>query len=105
MGNGDWSDKSGLWQEHPRVKEALKLEDVDDGSFWMSWEDYVKHWKLIGVVDRSIDINTVRLRVQDDSALAPVKACLQGCFRYWFCCEGFSRLYCPHRSSADTVKV
>eukprot|EP00929_Paragymnodinium_shiwhaense_P040296 TRINITY_DN21054_c0_g1_i1.p1 TRINITY_DN21054_c0_g1~~TRINITY_DN21054_c0_g1_i1.p1 ORF type:complete len:486 (-),score=48.61 TRINITY_DN21054_c0_g1_i1:90-1547(-) len=102
---GDWSDRSKLWQEYSRVKDALGHEDVNDGSFWMCWEDYCKHWKQVGVVHRSIDINTVRLSVKDDTCLAPCKGCLLGCLRYWFCCQGIQRLYCPHHSSDETIEV
>lgn len=101
---GDWSDKSELWSKNPDVKKAVGFEDVDDGAFWMSWDDYVENWDRIGVVDRTVDINTLALRVGDDSYLAPCCACLGGCLNFW-CCEGPRRLYCPHRSSDETVKV
>jgi len=103
--SGDWGDKSDMWTKHPAVKRAVKFEDVDDGAFWMSWDDYVANWDKIGVVDRTIDINSLRLRVKDDSACAPVAGCATGCCRFWCCCEGARRLYCPHRSSQETVKV
>ena len=28
---GDWSDKSELWEQNPKIKEALQVEDSDDG--------------------------------------------------------------------------
>eukprot|EP00927_Polykrikos_kofoidii_P043043 TRINITY_DN37090_c0_g1_i1.p1 TRINITY_DN37090_c0_g1~~TRINITY_DN37090_c0_g1_i1.p1 ORF type:complete len:533 (+),score=82.12 TRINITY_DN37090_c0_g1_i1:158-1600(+) len=102
---GDWSDSSKLWDEHPKVKEALQYEDADDGSFWMTWQDYVKHWGRIGVVDRTVDINSLALRIEDDSLCAPVKGCCKGCCRFWCCCEGPCRLYCFHTSSDETIAV
>jgi len=102
---GDWSDKSSKWKEFPDVKSAVGFEELDDGAFWMSWEDYIQHWRKIGVVDRTIDINTVRLLVDDDSCMAPCSACVKGCCKFWCCCEGCKRIYCPYRSSSETVKI
>eukprot|EP00434_Breviolum_minutum_P008990 symbB.v1.2.007919.t1/scaffold495.1/size259991/3 len=102
---GDWSDKSDLWEKNPAVKKALQYEDRDDGAFWMSWSDFVENWARIGVVDRTVDINGMRLHVKDDSDLAPVFACCRGCGYFWCCCQGCKKVYCPHRSSDKTVKV
>jgi len=104
---GDWSDKSDLWQKHSSVARACGHKDGgdDDGAFWMSWDDYVENWKQIGVVDRTVDINTLGLTVFNDSKCAPIAACIKGCCRFWFCCMGIRRLYFPHRSSDETVKV
>jgi len=102
---GDWSDKSDLWEKNPTVKKALQYEDRDDGAFWMSWSDFVENWARIGVVDRTVDINGMRLHVKDDSDLAPVFACCRGCGYFWCCCQGCKKVYCPHRSSDKTVKV
>ncbi|CAJ1443115.1 unnamed protein product [Effrenium voratum] len=103
--SGDWSDKSKTWAEHPAVKKALEFEDVDDGAFWMSWKDFIENWSRIGVVDRTVDINSLSLRVKDDSACAPVLACCKGCCCFWCCCQGCKKVYCPHRSSDETIKV
>jgi len=36
--NGDWSDKSPLWTDE--LREELNYVDADDGSFWMSVDDF-----------------------------------------------------------------
>eukprot|EP00928_Gymnodinium_smaydae_P064756 TRINITY_DN48022_c0_g1_i1.p1 TRINITY_DN48022_c0_g1~~TRINITY_DN48022_c0_g1_i1.p1 ORF type:complete len:490 (-),score=64.70 TRINITY_DN48022_c0_g1_i1:262-1731(-) len=102
---GDWSDDCNLWSQNPKVKSACKHENSDDGSFWMCWEDFVKHWERIGVCDRTIDITSLNLTVRNDTALAPLWACLRGCGYFWCMCQGIRRLYCAHRSSDETVKV
>jgi len=103
--NGDWGDDSKKWDDHPRVKSALNYEKVDDGSFWMCWADYLQHWERIGVVDRTIDINSLRLHPKNNSFCAPTTACIGGCCKFWCCCRGCSRLYCAHHSSDETIKV
>jgi len=102
---GDWGDASELWDKYPAVKSACRFENVDDGAFWMSWEDYIQNWKWIGVIDRTVDIKTLRLNLKDDSCCAPTIGCCKGCSSFWCCCTGCKRLYCPHRSSDETVKV
>lgn len=37
--NGDWGDKSNLWT--PTLKEECNFVDANDGTFWMSWDDFV----------------------------------------------------------------
>jgi len=102
---GDWSDKSPLWEKHPTVKKLLDFEDRDDGAFWMSWDDFIKNWEKIGVVDRTVDINSEAIHIKDDSCLAPVTGCCSGCCRFWCCCQGCKKIYFPHRSSDETIKV
>mmetsp|Transcript_53361 Transcript_53361/g.92791 ORF Transcript_53361/g.92791 Transcript_53361/m.92791 type:complete len:336 (-) Transcript_53361:78-1085(-) len=105
---GDWSDNSDLWKQYPGVAKSCGHNvkgDNNDGAFWMSWDDYVQNWKRIGVVDRTIDVNTLSLMVFNDSNFAPIAACIKGCCRFWLCCDGLKRLYCPHRSSEETVKI
>jgi len=104
----DWSDNSNLWNENSAIAKSCEHNpkgDNDDGAFWMSWEDYVANWERIGVIDRTIDITSMGLTVYNDSMCAPVAACIKGCARFWCCCEGMRRLYCPHRSSDETIKV
>ena len=51
---GEWSDASPKWEEHPEVEQAMK-EDTEigfdrtnpDGTFWMIWEDFVRHFDTL----------------------------------------------------------
>eukprot|EP00438_Fugacium_kawagutii_P021001 Skav228366 [mRNA] locus=scaffold1981:186121:187188:+ [translate_table: standard] len=103
--SGNWSDKSPLWDQHPAVKKSLEHEDKDDGIFWMSWDDFIANWSQIGVVDRTVDVETMGLHVKDDTDLAPIWACCKGCGYFWCLCQGCKKVYCPHRSSYKTVEV
>merc|ERR1712194_696967 len=73
-----------------------------DGIFWMAWSDFIQHWTRVDVVDRTIDINTHRIQVDEDSCAAPTQACCSGCFTYWLLCRGPRRLYCA-RHTSDTL--
>ena len=44
---GDWSDHSPLWTSS--MKEAVGFVDADDGSFWMSFKDFVNEYNQVGV--------------------------------------------------------
>lgn len=46
--DGDWSDKSKKWTEE--YKNAFNpILDEDDGTFWMSFEDFVKNFDSLDV--------------------------------------------------------
>jgi len=45
--NGEWSDDSPLWAQHPEVKEACQHESLDDGIFWMNYPDFVRNFCMI----------------------------------------------------------
>ena len=45
--NGDWSDESPLWEQHPDIAEALGHTLSDDGIFWMAYPDFVKRFCMI----------------------------------------------------------
>lgn len=42
--NGDWSDKSPLWQTVDPQERDMCLEVFDDGEFWMPLEDFCKFY-------------------------------------------------------------
>jgi calpain-15 len=44
---GDWSDHSPLWT--PEIKKKLNWQDIDDGSFWMSFEDFSHYFSGITI--------------------------------------------------------
>lgn len=48
---GDWSDNSPLWNNVP-IEEIRKLDirQLEDGEFWMSFEDWVKNFERLEIV-------------------------------------------------------
>jgi len=46
--SGTWSRTSDLWT--PKLKQELGFQDKDDGSFWMSYEDFITRFAQIDVL-------------------------------------------------------
>lgn len=101
---GAWSDNSTAWQQYPGIKKQLvgNEELEEDGSFWMQWQDFVKFWKGVHVVDCETNIRTVAIPVYDEGKpCGPVTACVRGCCGYWCCCIGCKRLYLGRKGAHD----
>ncbi|KAL0221484.1 hypothetical protein RCL1_001338 [Eukaryota sp. TZLM3-RCL] len=45
--NGDFSDNSNKWT--PKLKKRLELVAADDGTFWMTFQDFVVHFATLYV--------------------------------------------------------
>lgn len=44
--NGDWGDDSEMWT--PQLKKEVGLDDnTNDGSFWMSWQDFCYYFSRV----------------------------------------------------------
>ena len=62
---GDWSDTSECWTEH--LKEALGMQEADDGIFWMIEDDFFYYFTSIDIArpipdDRHSRIFSVELK-------------------------------------------
>ena len=44
---GDWSDRSELWDE--KTRSELGMEAVDDGVFFIDFENYIKHFRTTSI--------------------------------------------------------
>jgi hypothetical protein len=53
--NGDWSDWSPLWDEHPEVRRQLRPRRKHDGRCWMSFTDFEANWDYVNVGKPSLD--------------------------------------------------
>ena len=58
--DGDWSDNSSLWTEEMK-QEVNPILDEDDGTFWMSFEDFISNFAQVDVC-RVKNWNELRLR-------------------------------------------
>eukprot|EP00240_Pyramimonas_obovata_P005155 CAMPEP_0118945620 /NCGR_PEP_ID=MMETSP1169-20130426/42643_1 /TAXON_ID=36882 /ORGANISM="Pyramimonas obovata, Strain CCMP722" /LENGTH=425 /DNA_ID=CAMNT_0006891379 /DNA_START=199 /DNA_END=1477 /DNA_ORIENTATION=+ len=66
---GKWSDRSSDWKQYPDVAKAVDFKDEDDGSFWMEYGDFVKHFNRVQVCSRTTD-EDLCLDVREESASA-----------------------------------
>jgi hypothetical protein len=46
---GDWSDASPLWTPEIQAELGEKVVQKDDGTFWMSFQDLLKHFVSLNV--------------------------------------------------------
>jgi len=112
---GAWSDGSAEWAKNRDIREQLypvgatgagaltETGASDGGTFWMSWEDFVRTWDFIDVCDRSSGLRDLALDYnEEDGILGPLIGCMSGCVYYWLCCAGCLALYCKHHSSSET---
>lgn len=54
---GDWSDRSPLWEENEDVRDILNPSRSEDGTFWISAEDFVVNYPSIAVVFKDMGSN------------------------------------------------
>eukprot|EP00929_Paragymnodinium_shiwhaense_P021823 TRINITY_DN14124_c0_g1_i1.p1 TRINITY_DN14124_c0_g1~~TRINITY_DN14124_c0_g1_i1.p1 ORF type:complete len:808 (-),score=123.31 TRINITY_DN14124_c0_g1_i1:317-2740(-) len=105
---GAWSDDSKAWQDYPYVKKQLYGDsgDVNDGSFWMQWEDFIAMWRNVDIVDCDTNIWSVGTPIiKDESKLSILKGFLSGCCNYWCCCLGLRRLYFGRAAAQDLEQL
>lgn len=94
---------SKKWKAHPHVAKALDYVDADDGSFWMSFEDFKTMYTRVNICDRTTS-NDVSLEVNEDKGFCGIFCgFLMGCANFWLCCKGFRNLYCGHESTDETL--
>eukprot|EP00730_Choanoeca_flexa_P020378 TRINITY_DN9956_c0_g3_i3.p3 TRINITY_DN9956_c0_g3~~TRINITY_DN9956_c0_g3_i3.p3 ORF type:complete len:135 (+),score=18.80 TRINITY_DN9956_c0_g3_i3:1025-1429(+) len=87
---------------HPAIRRACRqVADGFDGAFWMSMEDFNRHFDRIDVCDRSAHRDLCLDVREDDGSCGVVKGCMLGCAEYWCCCQGIRTIYCGHRTSKE----
>jgi len=102
---GPWSDDSPEWEEYPHVKQQLRFEKGDDGTYWMQWEDFCQYWTYVGCVDTTTDIHSLRPPLYLESEPSgPLKAFFRGCSQFWCLCAGLRHLLLTHEASPRRVE-
>jgi len=56
---GDWSDNSRKWNQHPAVRDELMFEQREDGFFWMSFKDFCSIFTTFSVCKRAMPLEGV----------------------------------------------
>jgi hypothetical protein len=52
--SGAWSDGDSKWDDEPDVAAELEYSDVEDGAFWMSFEDFQTQYKVVYVCKKGM---------------------------------------------------
>jgi calpain-15 len=69
--DGDWSDRSPLWTPQ-MINEVKPVLDEKDGTFWMSFDDFIQHFSGLNVCrarnwqEHRIRGKFLRVRDQED---------------------------------------
>lgn len=91
---GDWSDSSPLWTKE--MQKEMAMAKADDGTFWMSFEDMMKHF---------VSLNVCMTRLQGLNAHPWIEARRSFCFEY---VSADDRIVCPLYQltlSSDTTLI
>ncbi|CAE7494838.1 Capn15 [Symbiodinium microadriaticum] len=108
---GDWSDDSDLWKKHPAIRLEMRKFDTgdkaeDDGAFYMSWDDFLRHFNNIDVCFVQRDMSSVRMDVMEEFGICGAfVGCIVGTLKYWFCCFGLYYLWCAKSSTKQAKEM
>ena len=71
---GEWSDDDPKWDEYPDVAQACGFTKAPDGTYWMSWRNFLLYFQEGAICVR--DNKTVDCRVQGKFAQGVPSVCL-----------------------------
>mmetsp|Transcript_144115 Transcript_144115/g.268472 ORF Transcript_144115/g.268472 Transcript_144115/m.268472 type:complete len:557 (+) Transcript_144115:67-1737(+) len=88
---GDWSDKSGLWNENPKVAQACNVDPKapkDDGLFWIPFAEFVKRYNNVSAVKPCIEEIPP---LEGEGCCTPVGRCCAESCQFWCLCRGLQK--------------
>jgi hypothetical protein len=84
---GDWSDESDMWDKHPAIKfemgfhdkKSRERSDANDGEFYMSWDDFLRHFRGVDVCYTKRDLSNLHLDAKEEyGCWGPLVGCIVG---------------------------
>ena len=69
--SGDWCDGDSKWTPALKKKYGLDFKDQDDGQFYMSYDDFIYYYCMIGIAKLHPDFCTTLCRVKKNKAGKP----------------------------------
>jgi hypothetical protein len=66
---GEYSDKSRVWT--PELRQKFTIEENDNGTFWMSFEDYCKEFEDTEICDIFYDANYSHFNITGSTVGSP----------------------------------
>jgi len=52
---GEWSDDSDMWRKYPQLAKELEVDNVDNGKFWMSFDDFTDTFRAVHINQATAD--------------------------------------------------
>ena len=52
--NLNWSDNSLKWKEHPDIAQEVNFTSENDGTFWISWQNFLDIFDEVQIACKSI---------------------------------------------------
>lgn len=96
-----------MWEDHADVAKACKQSssaDANDGSFWIEFSDFCRHFDQVNVALLGRGIDDLRLNLKEEKGcIGPTIGCIEGCACYCCCFRGCRYLCCGRRSSKTLV--
>eukprot|EP00593_Proboscia_inermis_P008716 CAMPEP_0171311200 /NCGR_PEP_ID=MMETSP0816-20121228/21439_1 /TAXON_ID=420281 /ORGANISM="Proboscia inermis, Strain CCAP1064/1" /LENGTH=143 /DNA_ID=CAMNT_0011795823 /DNA_START=30 /DNA_END=458 /DNA_ORIENTATION=+ len=80
---GEWSDKSDMWKKHPSIASQLGFKDEEDGTFWMTYNDFRQVFTRINICDRDTSLDASLNVREDDGVCGVCKGFICGCMKFW----------------------
>jgi len=107
---GAWSDGAPEWDKFPKIKRLCRPKDDDDGSFWMPWEEFLKHFDNINLCSRSTGVHDLYIDLNEGDGFfkrcfGPTKGCCWGCTKFWLMCKGCRSIYGGKQATRKTSEV
>eukprot|EP00465_Bigelowiella_longifila_P013075 CAMPEP_0185262126 /NCGR_PEP_ID=MMETSP1359-20130426/10355_1 /TAXON_ID=552665 /ORGANISM="Bigelowiella longifila, Strain CCMP242" /LENGTH=199 /DNA_ID=CAMNT_0027848967 /DNA_START=68 /DNA_END=667 /DNA_ORIENTATION=- len=106
---GAWSDGNAAWAKHPEVARACgydaKTSDVNDGAFWMEFNDWKRVFDMADICDRSSNRDLALDVNEEKGCLGVCEGCVVGCSTFWCLCRGWWTLFCAHKTKDETADV
>ena len=69
--SGDWSDGDSKWTPSLKKKYGLKVEEKDDGQFYMSFDDFIYYYVSIGIAKLHPDFCTTLCKTNNSGGGKP----------------------------------
>ena len=81
---GAWSDNAPEWDKHPTIKKLCNHVSADDGTFWISLEDFVEQFNNVDVCQRSKGVHDLYIDLHEgdgclDQCMGPIMGCWDTC--------------------------
>lgn len=102
---GKWADGDKAWTDHPEIARAFNYKPDDtDGTFFMEWDDFCRHFDHIDVCLRTQGMSEFILQVDERYGLfGPTVGCCKGICSFCCMCEGLWKMWCGRESTESEI--